>query len=123
MRGQTVVLDLESKAVGEDVHHTKQTANSVWNCCFVLAKYLERILPQEEDLKLLRIIELGAGTGLLGICTALTVGAGSAVTITDVREAVSGIQVLKNGVVFNLEAKHRLESSQIGNISSEFDML
>lgn len=49
------------------------TGGTVWNCAFVMAKYLERLAAQEDltKWKSLRVLELGSGTGIVGLATAV----------------------------------------------------
>lgn len=47
------------------------TGGTVWNCAFVMAKYLERLAAAEGDAwRSLRVCELGSGTGIVGIAAA-----------------------------------------------------
>ena len=41
----------------------------VWDAAIVLAKYLEK--TRHDDLKSKKILELGAGTGIVGLCCCL----------------------------------------------------
>lgn len=65
--GQSVYLSTEKSESAEN--HMVQTASSVWDCSLVLVKYLEKNVAQIFDPfdRGLRIIELGSGTGLVGI--------------------------------------------------------
>ena len=61
--GQQVFLDTHI-ADTADQRHTVQTANAVWDCSIVLAKYIElqtELAPAYLSNK--TVIELGAGTG------------------------------------------------------------
>ena len=61
--GRQVILDTHI-ADTADQRHTVQTANAVWDCSIVLAKYIElqtELTPAYLSNK--RVIELGAGTG------------------------------------------------------------
>ncbi len=41
----------------------------VWDAALVLAKYLEQ--TRKEDLNNKKVLELGAGTGIVGLCCSL----------------------------------------------------
>jgi predicted nicotinamide N-methyase len=55
--------------IGEVGNSGKGTGLTTWDGSVVLAKYLEYSLTDEFKNK--RVVELGSGTGLVGICTAL----------------------------------------------------
>ncbi|KAI9295378.1 hypothetical protein K502DRAFT_349041 [Neoconidiobolus thromboides FSU 785] len=53
------------------ISHTEATANTVWDGCIVLSKYLEYQVEEGNlCLKNLRILELGSGQGILGLACA-----------------------------------------------------
>ena len=84
----TPVFVIEGGDLDGDNSHTSQTASSVWDCSFVLAKALERHI-EERDATFLKgktVVELGSGTGLLGVSVAALCGADSDshVVLTDV---------------------------------------
>jgi predicted nicotinamide N-methyase len=49
------------------------TGGTVWNCAFVMAKYLEQLARQEsiDAWRSLRVLELGSGTGIVGLAAAV----------------------------------------------------
>lgn len=56
---------------GREVHD-RGTGGTVWNCAFVMTKYLEKLAAKEGDAwRSLRVLELGSGTGVVGIAAAL----------------------------------------------------
>ncbi|CAG9837341.1 unnamed protein product [Diabrotica balteata] len=58
----------------------------VWDAAIILAKYLEKLYQSNHDFfKKLKIIELGAGVGCVGLTAACL---GGTVTLTDLPEAV-----------------------------------
>uniref|UniRef100_A0A8V5GT71 Uncharacterized protein n=1 Tax=Melopsittacus undulatus TaxID=13146 RepID=A0A8V5GT71_MELUD len=61
-------------------------AANVWEAALALARFLER---EHFDFRGLSVIELGAGTGILGILAAML---GADVTITDLPEALAQIR-------------------------------
>jgi len=75
----------------------------IWKKALVLARYLEKNHRKIELLKPdQRVIELGAGCGLLGIALAML---GCEVTLTDMKEMLELLAVNVNGNT--LEAQHR----------------
>ncbi|KND02187.1 uncharacterized protein SPPG_02675 [Spizellomyces punctatus DAOM BR117] len=75
--------------IQEHIHMTFSTGTHIWDCSPVLAQYLlharERWIPEGEHVK---VLELGAGCGLLGIVSAIV---GGDVVVTDMEDTVQGI--------------------------------
>jgi len=77
--------------------HTKETDLTgavVWDDAVVLSKFLRRNI----DLKMKRVVELGAGTGFLGVALG-KLGTADKVVISD-------RSVMKDLIVHNIEANH-----------------
>ncbi|CAG0889402.1 unnamed protein product [Darwinula stevensoni] len=71
----------------------------VWDAALVLAKYLERLCSEEKDfLRGKKVLELGAGTGLVGLVAAYF---GGDVTLTDLPEMfpLLGENVRRNALI------------------------
>jgi len=80
MRGMPVVI-------GERANSSQGTGHAVWDGSIVLAKFLERRGLTRGD----AVLELGAGTGLVGICAAV-LGAGR-VVVSDLEYAMDNMSV------------------------------
>ena len=60
------------------------TADKVWPAAYVMGDFLEKMKIQEPDVPFGRVLELGAGTGLVGMAAALLDQSGSShITLTD----------------------------------------
>ena len=90
VNGHTLVLDT-SVRVGDDQPHTARTANSVWNCSVVLLKYFEKYMSHCAPPS--SVLELGAGTGVLGIGAACCLPPSAAVYLTDIAMAMPALEV------------------------------
>jgi len=63
------------------------TASRVWPAAYVTAEFLETLRRTEPDVPFGRVLELGAGTGLVGMAAALVDRSGeTTVTLTDLPE-------------------------------------
>ncbi|TPX69980.1 hypothetical protein SpCBS45565_g02032 [Spizellomyces sp. 'palustris'] len=75
--------------IQEHIHMTFSTGTHIWDCSPVLAQYLlhtrERWISEGGHVK---VLELGAGCGLLGIVSAIV---GGDVVVTDMEDTVQGI--------------------------------
>ena len=94
MKGHVILLDMQAHRIADSAHHAARTAGAVWNASIVLAKAFERIVdasPHEWEGKC--ILELGAGTGLMGIAAAHCLPASAHVHITDLEDAMPAIMV------------------------------
>jgi len=104
IHGKPIVVE-QHQDVGAEAAHTVQTAKRVWDCAVVLAKFLEQQdLRTPGFLKEKRAVEMGAGTGIVGLAAAHL---GAHVTITDVDSVVPALQknaALNPGVVVNAAA-------------------
>ena len=75
--------------------HTIQTASSVWDCAVALARFLHRNPANLGEVT--RVLELGAGTGLVSIAAMRLLeqragGGGAEVVITDVPAVLPAIE-------------------------------
>jgi len=77
----------------------------VWDAALVLAKYLETIRAQIKDTK---VIELGSGTGAVGLCAA-ALGA-SSVLLTDLHPLLEMLQ-------HNIDLNRSLVEDRVGCLS------
>lgn len=94
--GEEIKLSTALKHVDFEREHTTNTSKVVWDASIVLAKYLEKVaLDSKLNLKAKRVLELGAGQGVVGLACALL---RASVTLTDTPEAVPA---LKNIVALN----------------------
>ncbi|KAF9127642.1 hypothetical protein BGW39_005708 [Mortierella sp. 14UC] len=74
-----------------ELSHTASTAKSVWDCSIVLGKYLEALSNKTPGFwKDKRVLELGAGQGIVSL-SAAALGA-ERVIMTDIDSAVSALQ-------------------------------
>ena len=105
--------------------HEVKTASSVWSCAVVLVKYLEYATAQASASRgppltgTSRVLELGAGTGLVGVAAARLIAAGGAcrgagacageVIITDVATVVPG---LAKTISLNRAAEHQSSTAR-----------
>ncbi|KAE9041129.1 hypothetical protein PR003_g5813 [Phytophthora rubi] len=85
--GDTFAIDGRVVHIGEVGNSGKGTGLTTWDGSVVLAKYLEH--QRRRDIVGSRIVELGAGTGLVGISAAL-LGARQ-VTLTDLDYVVDNL--------------------------------
>lgn len=110
--GEPLYLDSEARAELSGANHMVQTASSVWDCAIVLARVLDKN-NAEIFHPGLRVLELGAGTGLVGVAAAKILAAVGAVdgtcnlgevVITDVGAVVPALErtIAANG---NLPAR------------------
>jgi len=80
-------LDTSDLVVRIDQQETGDVGCVVWDACLVLAKYLDKRKGEEEDfLTNQTVLELGAGTGALGIIASLL---GAKSLLTDQPEFIS----------------------------------
>lgn len=86
IKGKPIFLKREQIG-SEETHHAIKTANSIWDCSIVLAKYLEYQdeFKTPEFLNNKSAIELGSGSGLTGIAASML---GANVTVTDVADVL-----------------------------------
>ncbi|KAJ9050431.1 Septin-6 [Entomophthora muscae] len=69
-----------------DREHTTNTSKVVWDSSIVLSKYIETLVALLKlDLNSKRVLELGAGKGVVGIACAIL---GATVTLSDAPEAI-----------------------------------
>ncbi|KAF9912398.1 hypothetical protein EC991_011090 [Linnemannia zychae] len=83
-------IDIDKKD-GPELSHTASTAKSVWDCSIVLGKYLETLSNKTPGFwKDKRVLELGAGQGIVSL-SAAALGA-ERVIMTDIDSAVPALQ-------------------------------
>ncbi|KAK3286535.1 hypothetical protein CYMTET_5913 [Cymbomonas tetramitiformis] len=82
-------IDIGDKTIviHEQVDFEDEVGATVWDCALVLAHYLEVLSPQHLRGK--RTIELGSGTGLVGLVAAAM---GAKVLLTDLPKLVPGLR-------------------------------
>ncbi|KAI8927603.1 putative methyltransferase-domain-containing protein [Entophlyctis helioformis] len=88
--------------------HTARTAETVWDGSLILAKYLE---TGRFGVRGKRVIELGAGRGLVGMAAALL---GAKVTLTDIGDAVAPLQAIVR--LNELDAARRTDDDEAGRV-------
>eukprot|EP00953_Heterococcus_sp_UTEX-ZZ885_P004929 3139-Heterococcus_DN1.PRE.2 len=69
--------------------HELGTGAAVWPCAIVLSKYLEKIYAAGSQMKGITVIELGCGTGCVGLVAAAL---GASVVLTDQRQLLPLMQ-------------------------------
>eukprot|EP00976_Prorocentrum_cordatum_P111821 1195430-Prorocentrum_minimum.AAC.10 len=80
-------VEIAGQVIEVDEHNSleDEVGATVWDCALVLAHYLEH--SRAQDLQGKRAIELGSGTGLVGLAAAIL---GSVVTLTDRKHLLDG---------------------------------
>ncbi|KAG0041738.1 hypothetical protein BGZ83_001368 [Gryganskiella cystojenkinii] len=77
--------------VEDTISHTSKTAGSVWDCSILLSKYLEALSERNSGFwSKKRVLELGAGQGIVSF-SAAALGA-ERVVVTDVDSALSALR-------------------------------
>ncbi|KAJ3293628.1 hypothetical protein HK104_004324 [Borealophlyctis nickersoniae] len=101
--------DPKTPSAQEPTTHETKTAYSVWDCSLILSKFLAHQLTYPSQpvypLHNKRVIELGAGRGIVGISASIL---GAKVTLTDVEEVVDGLKSVVeegNGITFGEEVQ------------------
>jgi predicted nicotinamide N-methyase len=91
------------------------TGGTVWNCAIVISKYFEK-LSEKENWSDKNVLEVGSGTGIVGITTALTMKP-KKLLVTDIEQQLELMTTNVNNVREQINDKTELDCISI----QEFD--